>query len=160
MEKIIEIDLCEKDDLLGRYSNENVSRDLIEYLIEESILIDKKDTIKVVINNGCDVSNDDCYRLIKGGLRREYQKSLKYRKLNNFKQVTLFFIGLLFLFISTIISGNKIFGEVFLIIGWVPIWELAEIELFTDVNEKRKRKNIRRLLKSEFEVESKKKENK
>ena len=49
-----------------------------------------------------------------------------------------------------IIKGDFIFKEVFLIVGWVPIWEVIEIEFFTELKEKGKRRILRKILESNF----------
>ena len=90
--------------------------------------------------------------MIKDGLRIEYKKKLRNRYYNNIKQLVLLLIGTLFLFMTVIIKDNFVFREVVLIIGWVPIWAAIEIELFTDAVERRKRKIIKKLLKSDFEI--------
>ena len=153
MKKIIEIDLCNKEDLTEKYNSKMVSGNLINYILEQSLFINKNDTVKIIINNKCNIK-EDCIKIIKDGLKLEYQKKLKNRKLTNIKQFILILIGILFLFISTIIKEDFIFHEVFLIIGWVPIWEVIDIELFHDVKERRKRKVIKKLLDSDFEINS------
>ena len=42
MKKIIEIDLNSKEDLLERYNNKRISKDLVEYLINETNFVSKK----------------------------------------------------------------------------------------------------------------------
>lgn len=64
-------------------------------------------------------------------------------------------LGILLLFLSTVIRGMFIFEEVFLIIGWVPIWEAVDIELFSDVKEKKKRNALKKLLESNLEIVNK-----
>ena len=67
MEKIIEINLYNKDDLTEKYNKKIVSRDLINYLVEEASFISKNDTIKVIINNECNLECD-YLKMIKDGL--------------------------------------------------------------------------------------------
>ena len=43
-----------------------------------------------------------------------------------------------------------IFKEIILIGGWVLIWEMIELEIFSDVKEKRKRIILKKILNSEF----------
>lgn len=151
MENIIKIDLYDEEILYEKYNKNMVSRKLINYMVEQAMFISKYDTVKILVNNKCKVDNN-YLEMIKDGLRIEYKKKLRNRYLNNIKQVFLLLIGILFLFISAIIKDNFVFKEVFLIIGWVPIWEVIEIELFTDVEERRKRKIIKKLLASDFEI--------
>lgn len=150
MEKILRIDVSNKEDFYEKYNQKTVSKNLINYIIEDAMFISNNDQIKVVINDKCNLEKD-CLRLIKGGLEIEYKKNLNNRHINNIKQFFLLLTGILFLFLSTTIKGN-IFKEVFLIIGWVPIWEVIDIELFTDIKERRKRKVLKKLLESSFEI--------
>ena len=76
MEQVIEINLIEADDLLDKYNKEKISLDFINYLIESSSYYDKKDKVKIIINNS--ISDDNDYiKLIYQGLRNEYKKSFK-----------------------------------------------------------------------------------
>ena len=60
------------------------------------------------------------------------------------------------LLISTFIKNMNILNEIVLIGAWVPIWEAIELELFTDTKEKRKRKQLKKILKGEIiEIENK-----
>lgn len=151
MENIIEIDLYNEETLYEKYNKNIVSKELINYIIEQAMFISEYDTVKVLVRNKCKVDKN-YLDMIKEGLEIEYKKKLRNRYINNIKQVILLLIGLLFLFISAIIKDGFIFKEVFLIIGWVPIWEVIEIELFTDVEERRIRKILKKLLESDFEI--------
>ena len=151
MEKIIQIDLYDEETLYERYNRNMVSRKLIDYIIEQAMFIGEYDTVKVLINNECKIDKN-YIEMIKDGLRIEYKKKLRNRYYNNIKQLVLLLIGTLFLFMTVIIKDNFVFREVVLIIGWVPIWAAIEIELFTDAVERRKRKIIKKLLKSDFEI--------
>jgi len=154
MEKIMEIDLNNREDLTEKYNNKNASKNLISYIIDEAIFIGKDDSISVIINNNCDLDGD-CIEILKDGLKLEYNRTLKRKCLNNVRQIIYLIIGILFLFLSTIIKDDFIFKEIFIIIGWVPIWEVMEIELFTDIKEKRKRKIIKKLLNSNYIINEK-----
>ena len=50
MEKIIEINLTDKEDFLDKYNKKRVSNDIIDYIIRQSMYTTKKDSIKVIIN--------------------------------------------------------------------------------------------------------------
>lgn len=148
MEKVIKIDLNSKDNLTEKYNSTIVSTELINYIITQSMLFSKKEDFRVIINNNCGIK-DDCVSMIKEGLMLEYKKSLKRHYNNNLKEFFLIIIGIVFLFISSKIRDN-IFNEVFLIIGWVPVWEAIELEFFSDVEERKKRFILKKLLNCEF----------
>ena len=148
MEKIIELDLLHSDSFFEMYNRKKVSRELINYLISEGYNINKKEKIKIVINDSM-VGNIDCVKLIKEGLKNEYDICYKKHQIITLKQMLYFIVGVIVLFISTVIH-EKIFSEVILIIGWVLIWTMAELEIFNDVDSMKKRKILKRLLNSEF----------
>lgn len=148
MKKIIEVTLNEDSDLYEKYNKAMASRDLINYLVDMMPFFNKKDIIKIVINNNL-VGDDDSAEIIKKTLRYEYENlNYKYNQ-NTLIQVTYLFLGILILFLSTLIT-NEVFKEVVLIIGWIFIWTMMELEIFTDKNIKKRRKIIRKLLASEI----------
>lgn len=148
MEKIIEIDLFDSDDFFETYNRKKVSRELINYLVSEGYSIKKDDKIKLVINDSMN-EKINCVKLIKEGLKREYDICYKKHQMICLKQLIYFITGVAILFMSTLIN-EEIFSEVVLIIGWVLIWTMAELEIFNDVDSMRKRKTLKRLLNSEF----------
>ena len=150
MKNKIEICINDEEDLLEKYNHKLASQELIDYIISKSKNYFKEDKVVLMIENNTKYSDENVEKLIKNGLKFELQNSTKIRDLNNIKQVILVLIGILFLFLSTLIN-DAIFGEVLIVIGWFPIWEALDIEFFTDVKEKRKRSIINKLLESKIE---------
>ena len=148
MEELLEIDLIEEDDLLERYNRKKVSKKLLEYIIDTSLHFNPKSKIKIIINNKLDYSQK-CSPLIFEGLKNEYNISYKNQIKTNIIQFIYFIVGCLILFLSTLVT-SEVLREVILIGGWVFIWAMVELEIFTDLNEKKKRKIIKKLLCSEY----------
>lgn len=153
MGKEIEIDLIDKYDLVEKYNEKYVSSNLIEYIIKQTMFLGRQEKIRIIINKKCEIEQD-CTKMIKEGLKEEYNRSIKQRDRNNMKQLWFLILGVIFLFLSTLIDEDIIWKEVLLITGWVPIWEMIEVELFPDVRGRRKRKIITKLLKSEIIVKT------
>jgi len=149
MEKIIEIDIENKAALLEKYNKEKASINLIEYIIKQAKLVDKKEKIKIVVNKDRKIE-EDCKKLIINGLKDEYIRSKYKYHANNIKQIYLLILGAILLFISTRIRADVIWKEILLISGWVPIWEMVKIELFPDIEGRIKRRVIKKLLESEI----------
>lgn len=149
MEKIIEIDLFDKYDLTEKYNDKHLFSELLEYIIEQATFVTKRDTVKIVINKKCPMEQD-CIKIITDELKQEYNKSLKLYHITNIRQLFLLLLGIFFLFLSTLIKEDVIWKEVLLIGGWVPIWETIDIELFSDLEGRRKRIILKKLLKSEI----------
>lgn len=147
--KVIEIDITNKEDLYEKYNKKVVSKDLINYMVESIPHFKKSDKLKIVINNSTN-EKINCTKLIKDGLNNEYNKSLlKYHK-TNIVQLIYLIIGIIALILSTLVNVT-IFKEIILIGAWVLIWEMIELELFSDTQEKKKRIILKKLLDSEFE---------
>jgi len=154
MEKIIEIDVSCKEDLFEKYNKKEVSRELINYLMESTLPLLNQDPIKLIINNGIN-EKIDITELIKEGLQKEYRKNLHKYFHNNVQQVIFLIIGVILLFIYTLIEGT-VLKEIILISGWMFIWVLLETEIYADTKSKKKRKIIEKLLNSEIEEIKKK----
>lgn len=148
MEKIINIDLKNEEDLIDKYNNKHVSRDLINYILDQTQFTRKQDTIKIVINKNFDT---DSIGLIKMGLRTECLKIMKETKLNNIKQITFLLIGLICLILYAFLDNIEVFSEIILIGGWILIGEAIEIQLFSDSQIKRNKMIIKKILNAEYE---------
>lgn len=146
MKKIIEIDIVSKDDLYESYNRKKVSHELINYLMETANTIRKKDKVEIIINNK---TEDKSLNIIKKGLEEEIKKSKERHKRTNIMQVVYFIVGILALSISTQIP-IEIFRELTIICGWVLIWTIIELEMYNDVAERKRRRLLRKLLKSKF----------
>lgn len=149
MEDLIEITINDKYDLIDKYNEKKLSNNLLKYIIKQTIFTKKNKKIKIIINKNIDI-NKNSVEMIKEGLKKEYNKSLEERNRNNLKQLILLMLGMIFIFIATRIENRGMWREIILITGWVPIWEMVKIELFSDVYGRRKRKIIKKLLTSEI----------
>ena len=149
MEELIIININNKYDLIDKYNYEKISNELLEYIIKKTILINKNKKIKIIINKKINIK-ENSVELIKKGLEEEYIRSIEERHINNIKQLIFLLIGIFFIFIATRIPNRGMWREILIITGWVPIWEMIEIELFPDVYGRKERKIIKKLLKSEI----------
>ncbi len=149
MGKIIEINLAEKEDFFSKYNKKRVSNDIIDYILQESMYVTKNDNVKIILNKKCRIEQN-CAQMIREALNEQYNNSLKRHYSIDIKQFFLIIVGIISLIIYSIIKEGIIWSELFLIAGWVGIWEAIDLELFDDYNERRKRKNLKKLLKSEI----------
>ena len=153
MEKIIDIDIDKEEYFFEKYNHNLINKTLINHIINESIYTKKHDTIKLIINNNTKLKIDINEELIKG-FNRELDNLVIMNERNNLIQLALLFLGIVFLFLSRLFSNFSIWQEVLVIIGWVPIWEMIDLELFRDFKNRRKIYIIKKLLKSEIIVNS------
>lgn len=135
--------------LFETYNKNIISRNLIDYLLDQTVRIKRKENINLIIHVTKETKG--CSSLIQNRLKAEYQKNLRIHSIINIKQVTLLLLGLILLFISTLIKDTEVFHEAILIGAWVPIWEAVELELITDTKEKRKRIRLKKLMKAKIE---------
>lgn len=149
MEKIIKIDLHDKYDLVNKYDEKKISQELLQYILKQATLAQKYEKIKIVINKKFYMEKDSI-AIIKEGLKEEYARSLKERDANNVRQLLFFVLGLIIIFFSTLVPESGIWKEILVISGWVPIWEMVEMELFPDAAGRRERKTIDRILNGEI----------
>lgn len=147
MERVIDIDIVNKDDLFEKYNKRKVNEDLINYLLKEIPYFTKTDSFKIIINNYC--SDLDCIPVIIDGLKQEYNEcNFKYDK-SNFIQIIYFLLGVVILFLSTLIN-EVVLKEIVLIGGWVFIWAIVESEISSELELRKKRRKLKKLLESEF----------
>lgn len=147
MNKEIEIAITNEEDLYDKYNKNYINDDLIQYIIKKAVELKSASNYKIIITST--LKNDiDYEELIKEGLRKEYIKS--YDKHNINTRFFFFYLisGITLLIISRILNSTVIFSEIFLIGGWVLIWKVIELLLFTNFEENLKRKLLKRLLNS------------
>lgn len=149
MEKIIKIYLSSQEEVVEKYHGEKIASEIVDYILKEAMFVTKKEKIKIIINKDHSIKQE-CMKLLMDGFYQEYEMSKKIYHITNIKQIFLLIIGVIFLFLSTIVKENIIWKEILLIGGWVPIWETIDLELFSDSQERRKRKILKKLLKSEI----------
>ena len=149
MKKVINIDINEENDMIEKYDNSKISQELLEYIIEKAKFTKKDDHLKIVIKNNCQTKLN-YQEMLYNSFKEEYKNNVQIHLRNNILQLVLFFLGIIFIFISFQIKDNEIWKEIFLIGGWVPIWEMVDLELFTDVRGKRRAKILLKLIDSEI----------
>lgn len=148
MEKILLIDLDEKDNLFERYNKNKVSKDLIQYMIDVMPVLKKDDSLKVVINNR--IKGDiHCSELIKKALDEACINNDFRFRLSNMRQMSFFIVGIFALIIASMID-LEILKEIIIIGAWVLLWDAVEMEIEDDINNRKRNKKLKKILNSEF----------
>lgn len=148
MKKIIEIDLINKEDFFEKYNHNEVSRDLINYIVKQTLIKRKDKNLQIIINNKCEI--DNVVNLLREGIEKEYEFSHKKLKYNNLFQLIFIILGTFALFLATLLKDNIILNEIIIIGAWVLIWESIDLELFSETKQRGRRKILKRILKSEI----------
>jgi len=146
--KSIIVNIRRERDLYEKYSN-NVSSELIKYLIDEAKV---KDDVEIIVNTKLDINNID--KLIKAGLQESIMNLRSIDRFYDSKQVILFIVGIIFLIISTL-TKPEIIKELILIIGWIAVWEVLDIAINIDSKQKYNKKIVNKLINCKITVNNK-----
>ena len=129
----IEINITDENELLNIYNKNIISENLDNYLITSLEHRSLKEDITINITG---TKNEFIKSIITNYYEEKYLYLKKIDKLDNYIRLTLFLIGILAIFISK--QFTNIVSEVFLIAGWVIIWEIIYDVLFSEIKRKRK----------------------
>ena len=143
--KSIIVNIRKEQDLYEKYNNE-VSSELIEYLVSEAKV---KDDVEIIINTKLELENID--KLIKEVLQKSYKEFKLIDKFYDNRQLLFFIVGFIFLLFSTI-TKPEVIKELILIIGWVAVWEVLDIAINIDSKRSFNMKVIKKLMNCQIKV--------
>ena len=129
----IEINISNENELLNIYNKNIISETLDNYLIASLEHRSLKDKITINITG---TKNENIKNIITNYYEEKYLYFKKIDTLDNYIRLVLFLIGVLSIFMSK--QFTNIVSEVFLIAGWVIIWEIIYDVLFSEIKRKRK----------------------
>lgn len=159
-DKII-ITIQDKEDFFDKFNSFKLSEELGTYLYNQSLKFPLKRGMKIYIKynfNLTDEEKENIKMLVNDYFKNNLKEIEHYYKFNNLKKFILFILGIIFIFISNIweVNNDFLISEVFLIVGWVAIWEVVDNVLLTETKRKYKYKHLKKILKSEIVFESEK----
>ena len=131
----IEINITNENELLNIYNKNIISETLDNYLITSLEHRSLKEDITINITG---TKNEFIKSIITNYYKEKYLYLKKIDSLDNYIRLVLFLIGVLSIFISK--QFTNIVSEIFLIAGWVIIWEIIYDILFSEIKRKRKAK--------------------
>lgn len=136
------------EDALNKFNNEKLSPELNEY-IKKECQANLKNTLEINIEGKLTKKEQEKF----ANTIHSYYESLfkKYRyidKYDNTIRVILLFIGIILLLISE--QTTSLISELFLITGWIFIWEMLYDGLFNQINRKRKANIYKKLATSKI----------
>ena len=132
---VINLDLDDRDEYINQYDDDKISDELHNYIIKEAMKIDNSSRIVIRVNMNFEV-NDEEKKKLRRMLMRDFDDSINNREFmvrhDNVRNIYLTLIGISCLIISFLFSYLNIglISEVFMIIGWVSIWEIVDDVLF------------------------------
>lgn len=156
---IIDIIIKDKEDIYNSFNSSKLSSELGNYIYNQSLGYSLKEDIKINIKIDEEVTKNEKNDIV--DMIREYfglsiRETLIYYKYNNFKKAVLFILGVILIYISHFVDtiNDFLISEVFLIIGWVAIWEVFENILFVETKKKFKLKQLKKLVKCKISFEN------
>lgn len=151
MNNIIEIELNNKKDYKNKYNDNRISEELKNYILNETKTIELKDRITIEIDTKfefLEIEQRDLIKMIKLSYKDDLDELIIYERKLNYQSLILLGIGAIIL-LFYYLSNNLFFvSEFILIIGWLFIWEAADIFLFI------RRKNILKQIKRKQLIKS------
>lgn len=131
----IEINITNENELLNIYNKNIISETLDNYLTTSLEHRSLKENITINITG---TENENIKNIITNYYNEKYLYFKKIDTLDNYIRLVLFLIGVLSIFMSK--QFTNIVSEIFLIAGWVIIWEIIYDILFSEIKRKRKAK--------------------
>ena len=148
MEKVITVDIADKNDLVEKYDRSIVSADLIKFILTQAEQASIRDTFKIIVKDKCHLDHD-VSNLIRSGIKIEYDNAVYEHTRNNNRQILSVIIGVILIVISTIIK-DPVLAEIFAVGAWVAMWDAIELALYSEYKERRKMNRLRKLLNCEI----------
>ena len=153
--KYIDIVLDNMDDASSKFNNNILDEELENYIYKESINTQSKNII-IRIKTLFDINDKEkntLDKMIRESFKLNINENLVHMKYANVKRSILMIIGTISVLVSELIDFSGIFliPEIFLIIGWVGIWEAVYSLLFEDTKMKIENKRYKKIYKSKIE---------
>ena len=130
MNNIIEIELHNKEDYKNKFNNNRISEELDKYILNEIKTSKLNDKITIEIASKFELKLEEQKELVKM-IKLSYKDDLDelklYEKIEIRKALILLCIGIIILLAYYLSNNIFFFSEFILIIGWLIIWESADI---------------------------------
>jgi len=150
MKNVIEININNYEDAIQKFDNDKLSNELANFIYNECMALPINKKIEINIKTNClltENQENDLINMIHAYFGLEVKKDLIISKQQYKRQFILFILGIVLISISNIdfIHHLSIISEIYLIAGWVIIWELIYNIIFEDVKRKLKIKRYKKL---------------
>ena len=139
MNNIIKINIKKKDDYVSKYNDDILSKELSNYIIEESRIFPLKSNICIEVTSNYDMDDlekEKFINMIRTNFSNEIKEMLFYRKKNIIIDFFMFIFGIISLIIYFISSSIPVLSEFILVFSWVLIWESAHNLIFSGFSNK------------------------
>ena len=134
MNNKVEIYIDEKSDYVSNYNTKMLNPELKNYVLEELRGSNLKNGIKIQIVGNYFDSEEKKQEFLKL-FKNEFSLSIKdltmYLKYSIIASLLLGLLGIIFIILSNIIKAS-VFKEIFLIMGWLGVWESTANIIFNE----------------------------
>ena len=134
MHNKVEIYIDEKQDYVSNYNTKMLNPELKNYVLEELRGSNLKKGIKIEIVGNYFDSEEKKQEFLKL-FKNEFSLSIKdmtmYLRYSLMASLLLGLLGIIFIVISNVITSS-VFKEIFLIMGWLGIWESTANIIFNE----------------------------
>lgn len=155
MNNFIEVDIKDKEALFNSFNNNQISEELGNYILKNAKNIPLNLKMIIYISDRGSLSKEEREHLV-ASIRTYYgllvKEKLLYTKFNKIKNLMLFIIGIVLILLSNALNNifSLLIPELFLIAGWVAIWETVYGILFIDNKNRIEIKKAKALSKCEI----------
>lgn len=150
MKSVIYIYIEDKDDYTSPYNQKKLNSELLAYILDENkgIPLHHKIQIEVHSPHIFDTQEKNNFiHILRSNLGEDIKESYLEMKLTYIRAIILVFTGILFLFLSSYFSDYiHVFNEIFIILGWLGIYEACYIFLFDNMQNRIKIKKYKKLV--------------
>lgn len=158
----IEIYLKNKEDFRNQFNNNELKVELGDYILNKAHIykLTRKTDLKLHIETNFEVDEIEKNHMI-DMIRSYYGNLIKieliYLRNSYVKSIVLFFIGIVLLIMSYYSKyiTEFLLPEIFIIIGWLAIWETAYNILFSNSKHHLRVKLLKKLTNCYIEIEQK-----
>lgn len=151
----IELDVKNKKHFVSKYNDDVVEPKLIEYLYNYLVGKDIKSKVVIKVRDNFNFSKKEMgkYILLIRNELKENIAELNYELYDNAKKDLIFlFFGSLFISISYVIDILNLYtiSQIFVVFGWVVLWEAAYSMMFSSFSTRKKIKRYKQLYNAEI----------
>jgi len=128
----ITVNLENKEEIHHPFNNNTLNPTLVNFLYDECLGSPKNRKIDIHILTETTLTSEEKEEirdLIHKHFKEEKKEIQIKKEINHIMSLCLLFLGIIFLIISFLIN-QELIEEIFLILGWIAIWEVTENILF------------------------------
>ena len=155
MNEII-ININDEKDYKNKYNSNNLSAELSNYIYEECKGKPINNKVLIIIKSNYKINQEekiDIINKIHNNYKIDLNEQLLMIKYSNIKNVAIFLLGVLFLYLYYFIKINFVLSEMTLIVGWVAIWEAVYVWMFVRDKNNIRIKRLKKLANCEIKFE-------